>query len=199
MKQVIRQMIAISDAEMDSFLQRCSIKNFKKRDILSKPNTLLNELYFINEGIVRVTILDQNGTEHTTHFALENHFIADYASFIQQQPSFYTLEALENTQVVVIPRSAIEWGYQHLQEGDKLGRMVAEFYFIYNDLRIKNLYIKTPKERYDSITDLFPNIHNRVPQRMIASYLGITPIHLSRLKSAKTLRSRQSYSSDKAL
>jgi hypothetical protein len=58
------------------------------------------------------------------------------------------------------------------------------YYFIYQDDRIKNNYIRTRKERYDSINEVFPNIHNRVPQHMIASYLGITPIHLSRLKKA---------------
>jgi hypothetical protein len=89
---------------------------------------------------------------------------------------------LEETQVVVLPRSIIEWGYNNLIEGQKMGRLIAEYYFIYQDSRIKNLYIRTPKQRYDSITEVFPNIHNRVPQHMIASYLGITPIHLSRLK-----------------
>ncbi|MCB0847724.1 MAG: Crp/Fnr family transcriptional regulator, partial [Bacteroidetes bacterium] len=88
-----------------------------------------------------------------------------------------------------LPRSSIEWGYQNLTQGDKLGRLIAEFYFIYQDNRINNRYIRSPRERYDSITEIFPNIHNRAPQHMIASYLGITPVHLSRLKkedSAKT-------------
>jgi signal-transduction protein with cAMP-binding, CBS, and nucleotidyltransferase domain len=183
-QEAIRQMITISDDEIDNFLKFCTLKTFKRRELLSKPEAMINELYFINKGIARVTILDQTGTEHTTHFALENHFIADYASFILKEPSIYSLEALEETEVVIMPRTAIEWGYKNLKQGDILGRKVAEFYFIYNDMRIKNLYIKTPKERYDSITDIFPNIHNRVPQHMIASYLGITPIHLSRLKKA---------------
>jgi len=81
-----------------------------------------------------------------------------------------------------MPRSAIEWGYRELKQGDRLGRLIAEFYFIYQDNRINNQYIRSPKERYNSISQVFPNIHNRVPQHMIASYLGITPIHLSRLK-----------------
>jgi hypothetical protein len=183
-QEAIRQMITISDDEMDNFLKFCILKTFKRRELLSKPEAMINELYFINKGIARVKILDQTGTEHTTHFALENHFIADYASFILKELSIYSLEALEETEVVIMPRTAIEWGYKNLKQGDILGRKVAEFYFIYNDMRIKNLYIKTPKERYDSITDIFPNIHNRVPQHMIASYLGITPIHLSRLKKA---------------
>ncbi len=123
--------------------------------------------------------------EHTIHFALENQFIADYSNFIQKLPSFYSLQALEETEVVVLPRATIDWGYEHLQAGQKMGRLIAEYYFIYQDDRIKNTYIRTPKQRYDSITEVFPNIHNRVPQHMIASYLGITPIHLSRLKKAK--------------
>jgi hypothetical protein len=102
--------------------------------------------------------------------------------------SIQTIQALEDTEVVVIPRSAIEWGYANLNEGDKFGRLVAEFYFIYHDNRIKNLYARTPKERYDTITEVFPNIHNRAPQHMIASYLGITPVHLSRLKKEDSVK-----------
>jgi CRP-like cAMP-binding protein len=131
-----------------------------------------------------VIVHDKEGSEHTIHFALENQFIADYSSFIQQQPSLYTLQALEETEVVIMPRSAVDWGYKNLKEGDKLGRLIAEFYFIYQDNRIKNQYARSAKERYDTITEVFPNIHNRVPQHMIASYLGITPVHLSRLKKS---------------
>lgn len=71
-----------------------------------------------------------------------------------------------------------------MKEGNKLGRLIAEYYFLYKDARIANLYELSPKERYDSLTDTFPDIHNRAPQHMIASYLGITAVHLSRLKKA---------------
>jgi CRP-like cAMP-binding protein len=101
---------------------------------------------------------------------------------LQIQPNHYAIQALEDSEVVIMPRLAIEWGYLNLQQGDKLGRAIAEYYFMYNDNRIKTLYTQTPKERYDHIDKIFPHIHNRVPQHMIASYLGITPIHLSRLK-----------------
>jgi hypothetical protein len=74
---------------------------------------------------------------------------------------------LEETEVVVLPRIAVEWGYKNLKEGQKMGRLIAEYYFIYQDDRIKNLYVRTPKQRYDSITKVFPSIHNRVPQHMI--------------------------------
>lgn len=184
LRQVMQQMISISDEELNDFLSHAKSKVFKKNELVSQPNLVPNEIYFIEKGLIRVSVTDNEGNEHAIHFALENQFIADYSNFIQQQPSFYTLQTLEETHVIVLPRSTIEWGYAYLKEGQKMGRLIAEYYFIYQDDRIKNLYVRTPKQRYDSITDVFPNIHNRVPQHMIASYLGITPIHLSRLKKA---------------
>ena len=180
----IRQMITITDEEMESFLRDCYIKKFKRREVLSEPFQVPHEIFFINRGIIRVVITDTGGTEHTTHFTPENQFIADYSNFIRQTPAMYRLEAIEPTEAVVLPRSAIDWGYQNLTQGDRLGRLIAEFYFIYLDNRIANQYCRTPKERYDAITQVFPNIHNRAPQHMIASYLGVTPVHLSRLKKA---------------
>lgn len=182
---VIKQMIAVEEEELNLFLKQTIVKTFKKNSILSRTEIIPNEIFFINKGIIRVTITDQEANDHSIHFALENQFIADYSSFILKQSSLYNLQAVEETEVVVIPRSAIEWGYKNLNEGEKLGRLIAEFYFIYQDNRIKNLYARTPKQRYDGITQVFPNIHNRVPQHMIASYLGITPVHLSRLKKSK--------------
>jgi len=183
-RQVMKEMISISEEEINGFLSQSFIKTFKRQETVSRPNTVPNEIFFINKGLIRVLIADNEGTEHTVHFALENQFISDYSNFMQKQPSFYTLQALEETQVVVLPRSSIEWGYKNLKEGEKMGRLIAEYYFIYQDNRIKNNYARTPKQRYDSIESVFPNIHNRVPQHMIASYLGITPVHLSRLKKA---------------
>jgi CRP-like cAMP-binding protein len=184
MKQVVRSMVNVSDVEFDLFLKYCRHHVFKRNEIISEPGLIPEAVYFINNGIIRVMIVDNEGNEHTIHLALENQFIADYSGFILQQPALYSLQALEETHVVVLPRQAIEWGYNHMEEGDRLGRLIAEYYFIYQDTRIKNLYARTPKERYDSIAEVFPNIHNRVPQHMIASYLGITPVHLSRLKKA---------------
>ncbi|MBI3219369.1 MAG: Crp/Fnr family transcriptional regulator [Bacteroidetes bacterium] len=181
-RQAIQQMIPISENEMKELLNGCFEKTFPRQAVVSNPGIAPNEIFFINKGIIRVIVSDNGGVEHTIHFALENQFIADYSSFMLRQPSLYTLQALEETEVVVMPRSIIEWSYQNLRQGDRLGRLIAEFYFIYHDNRIKNMYARTPKERYDTITEVFPNIHNRVPQHMIASYLGITPVHLSRIK-----------------
>jgi signal-transduction protein with cAMP-binding, CBS, and nucleotidyltransferase domain len=185
LQNTILHMIAITDEEMSDFLSRTHLKSFKKQEILSQPGKIPHEIFFILSGLIRVSITDRQGNEQSIHFALENQFISDYSNFMQSLPSVYTLQALEPTQVVVIPRSAVEWGYANLKEGEKMGRLIAEYYFIYQDNRIMNNYARTPTERYEHISHVFPNIHNRVPQHMIASYLGITPVHLSRLKKSQ--------------
>jgi CRP-like cAMP-binding protein len=187
-KEVMRQMIQVSEFELTNFLENVKVKTYLRNEIITNVDTIPNEIYFINRGLIRVMIIDKNGTEHSIHFALENQFIADYSNFIQQQPAVYTLQALEETEVLILPRSTIEWGYENLIEGQKMGRLIAEYYFIYQDDRIKNTYSRTAKQRYDTITNVFPNIHSRVPQHMIASYLGITPVHLSRLKKAEIIK-----------
>jgi CRP-like cAMP-binding protein len=184
-KGVIRQMIDVSEAELAGLLEKCYPKTFWRGAALGQPGVVPGEIFFVNRGVARVIVTDQQGNEHPVHFALENQFIAHYSGFLLRQPGLYTLEAVEATEVVVLSRAAVEWGYQHLAQGEKLGRLVAEFYFIYHDHRIKNLYARTPKQRYDTLTEVFPGIYNRVPQHMIASYLGITPVHLSRLKKAE--------------
>ncbi|MBX2904742.1 MAG: Crp/Fnr family transcriptional regulator [Taibaiella sp.] len=179
-------MIQASEDELDNLLADTQVKNFKRKAILNTPQKVPGEVFFINSGLLRVVITDKQGNEHTVHFAMENQFIADYSSFILRQPSIYTLQALEESEVVVLPRKSIEWGYNNLKQGDRLGRLIAEYYFIYHDSRIRDMYERTPKERYDVITENFPGIHNRAPQHMIASYLGITPVHLSRIKQQWT-------------
>lgn len=182
MLDTLKQWIDITDAEWQQFSAWCHKKQFTKGSILWEAGKIPEEVYFIEKGGVRVRVDAPDGKIHTLHFAFEGSFIADYSAFMRQQPAAQELEALEDTLCICLPRKAIEWGYATLKDGQKLGRLVAEGYFIYHDERILNQYIRTPAERYMQLSKTFPNIHNRAPQHMIASYLGITPVHLSRLK-----------------
>ena len=119
-KNAIKQMIQISEEELDGFLQNCTTRTFKRQEMMSKLNQVPNEIFFINKGILRVIVVDNEGVEHTIHFALENQFIADYASYILRQPSFQLLQAIEEVEAVVIPRASVDWGYQNIKQGDKL-------------------------------------------------------------------------------
>ncbi len=178
----IRKMITISDAELAQFLQFCFSRKYQAKEFLSTQGEISNEIFFIIKGITRSTLIDHTGAEHTIHFSPEYQFVAEYTSFMLKIPATNNIQAIEETEVVVLPRQGIEWGYKNLTQGDKMGRLIAEYYFVYFDNRLKNQYVYTPAQRYENISKVFPDIHNRVPQHMIASYLGVSPVHLSRLK-----------------
>ena len=184
-KFIVAQIINCSPEEWEGFAKQIRVQEFKKNAFLAEANRVPDEVFLIEKGLIRVLINDSKGTEQTFHFATEGQFIADYASYLRRQPAHYSLQALEDTRVVVIPRAAIDWGYEHMKQGEKLGRLVAEQYFSYHDDRIKQTFSLTPKERYHKIEEVFPGILNRIPQHMIASYLGISSVHLSRIKNQK--------------
>ncbi|MBN2611997.1 MAG: cyclic nucleotide-binding domain-containing protein [Bacteroidales bacterium] len=108
-------MINISETKTEEFLNKCFIKTFEKKEIASRPNVVPNEVFFINKGLFRIMVTDNEGTEHTIHFALENQFITDYSCFIQKIPSIQSIQAIKKTETVVLPRALIEWGYKNLQ------------------------------------------------------------------------------------
>jgi CRP-like cAMP-binding protein len=184
-KSIVSRIIDISDTELHSFVNRFSIVEFKRNGMLSQVGKVPDEVFFIERGLVRVIIQDGSGVEHTIHFAMEGQFIADYASYLRKQPANYSIQAIEDTRVVVLSRGAIDWGYANLSCGEQLGRRLAEFYFSIHDDRIKMSYLMGPRERYNEIEHVHPGILSRIPQHMIASYLGISSVHLSRLKKQK--------------
>jgi len=96
-RQVIKQMISVSDEELDALLRPCVVKTVPRKTVLSSPGKVPEEIFFVNRGLIRVIVTDNTGTDHSLHFALEGQFIADYSAFILKQPSLYTLQTEEET------------------------------------------------------------------------------------------------------
>lgn len=187
-RKVLKEMVNISEADLTDFLSRLTLKTINKHELVCKPGMYANEVYFVNSGLMRVYVTDGNGVEHTIHFAMPHTFVSEYSSFLTRTPASYSIEALQQTELVILSRDAIEWGYKHIAAGNEIGRLIAEYYYVFQDSRIKSLFTQTPKQRYDNLIHVYSNIHNLVPQHMIASYLGITPVHLSRIKRASRTR-----------
>lgn len=185
----IKSQINVSDEKLETLISLCELKTFKKKSIISKCNNTNQSLYFIEKGFIRLFITDLRGVQHTTHFAQEDVFITDYTALASGEPAKYNLEAIEDTTMIIISKENLNWLYTNLDEGEKLGRMVLDNYFIYFDNRLQHFYTHTPQERFDLMNSIFPDIHNKVPQHMIASYINITPVHLSRLKKQASLKS----------
>lgn len=178
----IKSQINASDDELKELISKCEIKTYKKKTIISKSNNTNQDLFFIEKGLIRLFITDSRGIQHTTHFAQENVFITDYTALASGEPAKYNLEAIEDTEIVILSKKNLNWLYTNLEEGEKLSRKVLDNYFVYFDNRLQHFYTHTPQERFDLMNSIFPDIYNKVPQHMIASYINITPVHLSRLK-----------------
>ncbi len=190
LKALISTIIELTTEEETNFFTRCYVKKIKKKDFLGKSGEFCNNVYFIKSGAARLIATDKKGIEHTCYFVFENGFVSDYTSFISQVPAFYSVQAIENMEVVVLPREAFEWVYSNVAKSFKIGKLLVELQYILLDQRIKNMYTGSHIDFYQLMDDYFPNIHNRVPQSMIASYLGITPVHLSRLKKENRMNKR---------
>lgn len=181
--QLISNYIEISDEEWSRFSALLQIKKFKKKTIILKEGVVCKEAYFINKGLLRMFLVDNKEKEKTFHFALENTFATDYKSFLTGLPANYSIEAMEDSEVVVMSYEMIQYGYKRLKNGEKLGRLIAEDYlFLFNN-KMQSMYTETPLKRYNNLTKDLPNIFQRVPQHLIASYLNISSVHLSRLKN----------------
>jgi len=179
----ISSYIDISEKEWNDYSKKFNVKSFQRNELILRSGEICKNVFFINSGILRVFFTDSNGYEQTFHFAIENTFVTDYESFLNKTKSTYSIQALENSETVVMSFNMLHEGYTNLKNGEKLGRKLAEEYFFLFSNKIKSLYTMAPLERYQKMNVVFPGILQRVPQHYIASYLNITPVHLSRLKS----------------
>jgi CRP-like cAMP-binding protein len=150
--------------------------------VLLHQGTVCRDVFFVTDGLLRIYFASDNGTEHTFHFTLENTFACDYESFLKITPAHYAIQAMEDTTVVLMSFEMLHAGYRILQQGEKLGRLLAEEYFFVMSDKVRAMYTQSPLQRYTAMNTFFPGITQRVPQHYIASYLHISPVHLSRLK-----------------
>ncbi len=139
---------------------------------------------FVTEGLLRYYVLD-DGAEHTYDFSPERTFVSNYESFLTQTPSTRTIQALETTTLLRIHHDNLQTLYNRLQHGQQFGRLVAEQLFVATLQKLTSFYRETADERYDNFLRLFPGLVERVPQYVVASYVGIKPQSLSRIRAQR--------------
>jgi CRP-like cAMP-binding protein len=142
---------------------------------------------FINKGLLRF-FYNVDGREISTGFMQEGEYIAQYDSFLMQQPSKGNVDVLEDAELINLSYDDVQTLYKNFPVFQIFGRKIAEMLFIMIVSQTTNLLTLKPEERYLLVAEEEPFIIQRVPQYMIASYIGITPEHLSRLRRKLTVR-----------
>jgi CRP-like cAMP-binding protein len=179
----IEQTIDLTEEEKTLLTSRLSKRRYLKGQYIGQEGDVTRQLTFITNGTIRTFYLDENGNEHIISFGIEQWWAGDLGSMITQKPADFNVQCLENTEVVQISVSDLEELYQSIPKLERFFRILIERAYASTQRRIVRNYSLSAKERYLLFLEEYPEIAKRVPQYMIASYLGITKEFLSNIRS----------------
>ncbi|HEX3383898.1 MAG TPA: Crp/Fnr family transcriptional regulator [Mucilaginibacter sp.] len=183
--QHIQKITAAPEIEDDLILSFFETRTFRKKGILQEEGKRCSLYFFVVKGCLRLFFTDHNGTEQTLQFALEDWWMTDLAAFRSERLSAYTIQALEVTEVLAISSRNYELLLSKFPVMEKYFRLVYERAYAASLLRIQ-LISRMPKDEfYDLFQSRYPAFIQRIPQKVLASFLGFTPEYLSELRKNK--------------
>ncbi|AXT53382.1 Crp/Fnr family transcriptional regulator [Aquimarina sp. BL5] len=179
----IAKYVELTDDEIGEFTSILKTTRIKKRQFIVQPGFVSEYRNYIVEGAVRVFYLDDLGKEHTVIIAIEDWFFTDFYSYINRTPAEYYAEALEDSIILQMKYDDVEELCSRIHNLCQYFRLFTERSMAYSYKRTISNISKTSEERYWEYVNKYPQIANRVPQYVLASYLGISPESISRIRS----------------
>lgn len=184
-REYFGRMVTLSDSEWELFSSKLERKEFAKKEDLLKAGQTEGYLSFLEKGIVRYFIAKEL-SDLTFDFGFENEFVCAYDSFLTRQPSFYHIEALADTVVWRLAYADLQEVYRQSAVGNTIGRLAAEQLYLRKSKREKSLLYESAEERYQKLFTEQARLIHQIPLKYIASYIGITPQALSRIRQRIT-------------
>jgi CRP/FNR family transcriptional regulator len=181
----IAKFVKLTETEAQSVIGFLDYKKAAKKEHLLREGQICNAQYFIVKGCFRQYIINEKGTEKTLLFGIENWWITDFLSFQSQSPSNFFIQAIENSEVIVLERQAMEDLLLEVPKLERYFRLCMQKSFGASQVRIKYLFTMSAEERYRHMSSMFPEFVQRVPQYMLASYLDFSPEFLSKIRAGK--------------
>ena len=179
--QSIKSIVSLNENEEEAFVKILEVKEFKKKAFLLQQGQICNKISFINSGCMRL-FYEVEGVENTVQFFFAGRWHTDYDSFLTGQPTIENLQALENCEIVQFKKSDLYDLYNTHPVFERVGRILAENAFLSLSKLNKMLTNEEPQQRYLSLMNQRPEVVKNIPQHYIASYLGIKPESLSRIR-----------------
>jgi CRP-like cAMP-binding protein len=158
---------------------------FSRKQLLLRPGETCKRLYFIRSGFLRAFFIDENGKECTTWFMGKGDLMISVYSFFTQKPAFEYIEVLQECKLQSLSWQQLNAYYADFPQGNLLGRIVTQKYYIMSEERAIFLRTQTPTLRYEKLLEQHPDIEQQTSQNNIASYLGISRETLSRIRRKK--------------
>lgn len=178
----IEKHIQLTDSEAAYFVSLLKHKIIRKRQFLLQSGEVARYETFVVKGLLRAYTIDKSGYEHVAMFAMEEWWVSDLYSFLTQTPGNQNIDALEDSEVLQIEKSDLEKLYLQVPKFDRFFRILLQNAFVANQQRIIASISQTAEEQYLAFIRKYPSLEQRVPQHQMASYLGITPETISRIR-----------------
>lgn len=178
----IRHLISLSEGDVAVLNKHFRTHTYKKKEFVNQEGSICGQLHFIEKGCLRMYFTNKKGVEQITQFAMEGWWIADYQSFTNKTPSEYSIQTIEESVIVSIDNQNLDELLKELPQLERYFRIIMQKAVAGAQIRSKLLYEMSKEEFYLHFSSSFPEFMLRVPQYMIASYLGLTPEYLSELR-----------------
>ena len=174
--------IALTPEETIYFTSILKPRALRKRQYLLQAGDVSRHECFVNKGCLRTYLVDDKGQEHNVQFAIEDWWIGDMYSFLSGLPALYNIEAIEDSELLLIEKNKLDKLYTEIPKFDRFFRILLQNAFVNMQKRISENMSLTAEERYTSFVQRYPKFEQRLSLKQIASYLGITPESLSRIR-----------------
>jgi CRP-like cAMP-binding protein len=179
----LARFVRLSEQEHELLLTRLRFKKVSKKEYLLKQGQVCSEYIFVLTGCLRLYSITPAGTEQVLQFGIEGWWISDYHSFQNNIPSEYNIQAVEDSEIAIISRSGIEELFQKVPLLNNYFRIIMQRAYTAALKKMELLLVVSAEERYRNFVKNFPEFVQRIPQYMLASFLGFTPEFLSMLRA----------------
>lgn len=183
LKHHIKKLITIPDSDLEKIDPFVKMHRLAKKENIATAGQACKANYFVASGCLRMFFVDDKGVEKTVQFAIENWWIADYTSFQSQKPSDFYIQAVEKSEVFALDFAAHERILKQLPSLERYFRLIHQRAHAAAQYRMKFHYDYSKEEMYRHFIRGFPEFAQRIPQYLLASYLGLTPEYLSELRA----------------
>ncbi|MEI9921297.1 MAG: Crp/Fnr family transcriptional regulator [Bacteroidota bacterium] len=181
----VAKHITLDERETGCFTNLLRKVNVSKKDMLLRQGDVCKYIYFVNEGALRAYYTDKNDKETTIMFGVSDWWITDMYSFLNQQPALMNLEGLESSEVLELSKKDLDQLYLDVPKFERFFRIIIQNAYVREQVRVIHNLSMTAEERYEVFMKKYPHIAQRVTQKQIASYLGITPEFLSAIRAKR--------------
>lgn len=181
MLHLLNSLVKLNEEETQLILDSFTTKTVLKGEFFLKEGQVCKHVGFIKKGLVRYFVF-KNDEESTFEFTKEGEFISDYSSFNSQRKSIQNIEAIEDCELLIITYEKLQHIFKNTPNGNHLGRLIIEHRFDVMVNQLLAVYMQNSEQRYQKFVSEYAHLTQRIPQYLIASYVGVQPPSLSRIR-----------------